>query len=201
MNVEITSEAFAEGARIPRRYTCEGEDVSPQLSWGEVPDGAKSIALIADDPDAPAGTWVHWVIYGLPPDSRGLDEGLPTSDSLPSGARQGTNDFGRAGYGGPCPPPGHGTHRYYFKLYALDIEVELEPGATKERPAPHHGQPHSGIGPAYGDLREVVARLKISRFYRLAGSGAEGRVAQGPRLMGGQEPATATSSRYSQVTA
>ena len=132
MSIEVSSPAFAEGGPIPGKYTCEGEDISPDLSWSGVPEGVRSIALIADDPDAPAGTWVHWVLYGLPADATGLDQGVPDTETLPNGAKQGSNDFNRLGYGGPCPPKGHGVHRYYFKVYALDAETSLGPGATKE---------------------------------------------------------------------
>ena len=130
MTMEITSSAFTQGNSIPAQYSCDSDDVSPKLSWSGVPEGTRSIALIMDDPDAPGGTWVHWVIYGIPPAADGLPEGVPTSDTLDGGARQGKNDFGNLGYGGPCPPRG-GPHRYFFKLYALDIELTLSPGATK----------------------------------------------------------------------
>ena len=132
MSIKMTSSAFTEGARIPTKYTCDGGDASPPLKWTGVPQDAKSIALIADDPDAPGGTWVHWVLYGLPPDTAELPEGLPKTDELPSGARHGVTDFGRNEYGGPCPPPGHGAHRYYFKVYALDTEIGLKAGSTKQ---------------------------------------------------------------------
>ena len=132
LSIEVTSSAFAEGARIPTRYTCDGEDASPPLKWTGVPQAAKSIALIADDPDAPGGTWIHWVLYGLSPDTTGLPEGLPKTNELLSGARHGGTDFGRNEYGGPCPPPGHGAHRYYFKVYALDAEIGLAAGGTKQ---------------------------------------------------------------------
>jgi Raf kinase inhibitor-like YbhB/YbcL family protein len=131
MAIRVESAAFEEGATIPTDYTCDGEDLSPPLAWGEVPEGTKSIALMCDDPDAPRGTWVHWVIFGLPAGSRGLPEGIPAERTLASGARQGTNDFRRIGYGGPCPPRGP-AHRYYFKVYALDIEPDLSPGASKQ---------------------------------------------------------------------
>ena len=107
------------------------EDVSPDLAWSGVPSDATSIALIADDPDAPGGTWVHWVTYGLAGDGTGLSEDQPAAETAPNGAKQGTNDFNKLGYGGPCPPKGHGDHRYFFKVYALDAAVDLEPGATK----------------------------------------------------------------------
>jgi Raf kinase inhibitor-like YbhB/YbcL family protein len=128
--MKLTSTAWTEGQRIPTEYTCDGDDSSPPLAWTDAPAGAKSLALICDDPDAPMGTWVHWVIYDLPLDLRGLTEGLPTKDRLPDGALQGLNDFKRVGYGGPCPPPGK-PHRYYFTLYALDVTLNLKPRATK----------------------------------------------------------------------
>ena len=130
MEIEVKSEAFEEGGMIPKKYTCDGEDVSPPLSWTGVPEGTEALALICDDPDAPVGTWVHWVIFNIPPDTTGLSENIPPERVLESGTRQGRNDFGNIGYGGPCPP--RGTHRYYFKLYALDKKVDLEPGATKD---------------------------------------------------------------------
>jgi Raf kinase inhibitor-like YbhB/YbcL family protein len=107
-----------------------GEDLSPPLHWTVPPAATKSFVIIADDPDAPVGTWVHWVIYDIPLDLRGLTEGIPANDHLPHGAMQGLNDFKRIGYGGPCPPPGK-PHRYYFKLYALDAVLNLKPRATK----------------------------------------------------------------------
>lgn len=130
MAMKITSTAFADEGMIPRRFTCDGEDVSPPLGWQGLPDGAKSLALIADDPDAPRKTWVHWVLYNLPAARGDLPEGVPPERTLAGGGRQGTNDFGRIGYGGPCPPSG--THRYFFKLYALGAQLDLLPGATKE---------------------------------------------------------------------
>jgi len=128
--MQIQSSAFNEGETIPKKHTCEGEDVSPQLSWSGVPGGAKSLAMICDDPDAPVGTWVHWVLFGIAPDATELPEGVPDGETAPGGATHGRNDFGAVGYGGPCPPPGP-AHRYYFKLYAVDNEPALEPGATK----------------------------------------------------------------------
>jgi Raf kinase inhibitor-like YbhB/YbcL family protein len=130
MTIELTSPAFRDGEAIPRRYTADGEDVSPPLRWGEPPAGTRCFALVCDDPDAPRRTWVHWVLYDLPADARGLDEAAPAEATLPSGARQGKNDFGKIGYGGPAPPPGK-PHRYSFKLYALDAPGGLSPGATK----------------------------------------------------------------------
>jgi Raf kinase inhibitor-like YbhB/YbcL family protein len=130
MAFEMTSTAFQQEGMIPSRYTCDGEDISPPLNWSTSPSGTRSFALICDDPDAPAGTWVHWVVYNMPPERRGTEEAFPKDQELPDGTRQGKNDFRRIGYGGPCPPGG--THRYYFKLYALDAMIDLEPGATKE---------------------------------------------------------------------
>ncbi|GAB4344121.1 MAG: YbhB/YbcL family Raf kinase inhibitor-like protein [Candidatus Abyssubacteria bacterium] len=127
--MNISSNAFKNGTTIPKKYTCEGEDVSPPLSWSAPPNGTKSIVLICDDPDAPVGTWVHWVLFGLSPDTTSLPEGVPAQETA-QGATQGRNDFGNLGYGGPCPPPGP-AHRYFFKLYAIDKELNLKPGATK----------------------------------------------------------------------
>jgi hypothetical protein len=129
MDIKITSTAFAEGSMIPKRYTCDGEDVSPPLAWSGVPDGTKSLALICDDPDAPMGTWIHWVLFNIPADRKELPTSVPPQKVIESGAKHGVNDFRKFGYGGPCPPGG--THRYYFKLYALDTELELEAGVTK----------------------------------------------------------------------
>jgi len=129
--MQLTSTAFAQGQPIPAKYTCDGENVSPPLKWDGVPAGARSVVLIADDPDAPSGTWVHWVLYDLPANTKELPEGLPKSQYLPGGAKHGLNDFKHLGYGGPCPPGGK-PHRYYFKLYALDGMLDLKPGATKK---------------------------------------------------------------------
>lgn len=125
----LSSSAFKEGAVIPRKYTCDGSDFSPPLNWDNVPAQAKSLALIVDDPDAPMGTWVHWVIFNIPPKTTELPENVPAKESLPDGALQGKNDFRNYGYGGPCPPGG--THRYFFRLYALDTVLELKAGCTK----------------------------------------------------------------------
>src|SRR6516165_8657122 len=130
MSIELTSKAFQPGAAIPKQYTGDGADRSPPLGWSDPPPGTKSLALICDDPDAPRGTWVHWVLFNLPAQTRELDEGVPTTETLPTGAKQGKNDFGNIGYGGPAPPKGKG-HRYFFKLYALGVAVDLAPGATK----------------------------------------------------------------------
>ena len=128
--MKLTSEAFSEGQTIPAKYTCDGADSSPPLQWSGAPPGTKSFAIICDDPDAPMGRWVHWVLYGLPASTLALPEKLPTSDTLPDGAKQGVTDFKRTGYGGPCPPPGK-PHRYVFKLYALDTEPALKSRATR----------------------------------------------------------------------
>ena len=127
----LTSPAFHDGEPIPRRYTCDGADVSPALAWSGAPAETESYALICDDPDAPGGTWVHWVLYDLPPSVTALDEGIASVDRPDSGGVSGTNDFGRLGYGGPCPP--RGTHRYYFRIYALDTILDLPPGATRRQ--------------------------------------------------------------------
>ena len=126
----IRAEAFNPGADIPRKFSCQGSDTSPALVWTDPPAGTQSIVLIVDDPDAPAGTWVHWVLYDLPPSARRLREALPPTGEVAGGGRQGANDFGKTGYGGPCPPPGK-PHRYFFKLYALDNRLNLKAGATK----------------------------------------------------------------------
>lgn len=128
-SLTITSTAFKHMQPIPPQYTCDGADVSPPLSWSAVPPAAKSIALICDDPDAPAGTWVHWVLYDLPPSVDSLPENVPKSDTIPGGGIQGRNDFRRMGWNGPCPPGG--THRYFFKLFALDTMLNLPAGKTK----------------------------------------------------------------------
>lgn len=132
MTLQLTSDAFEPGAAIPRRHTGDGEDLSPPLQWSEPPAGTKSFALICDDPDAPRGDWVHWVLYHLPAETRALPEGVPSNPTLDGGARQGRNDFGRIGYGGPAPPPGK-PHRYFFKLYALSAELNLPAGAAKKQ--------------------------------------------------------------------
>ena len=128
-NIKLMSPGFAEGQMIPVANTCDGHDKSPWLQWAAIPDKTRSLALIVDDPDAPSGTFVHWVLYSIPPDRHELTEGMPDDEVLPNGAVQGINDFGQIGYDGPCPPSG--THRYYFTLYALDTDLDLPPGQTK----------------------------------------------------------------------
>jgi Raf kinase inhibitor-like YbhB/YbcL family protein len=131
MAFSLTSPAFDHGEAIPAKFTCVGQDISPQLGWQNPPEGTRSFALICDDPDAPGGTWVHWVVWAIPATAMGLGEGIPPDPVLDDATKQGTTDFGRIGYGGPCPPPGK-PHRYFFKLYALDNLTEIEPGATKQ---------------------------------------------------------------------
>jgi Raf kinase inhibitor-like YbhB/YbcL family protein len=131
--MQLTSTAFREGETIPTKHTDDGEDVSPPLRWDGDPQGTNSFALICDDPDAPRSTpWVHWVVYNLPADARELPEATPKHESFSTGLRQGKNDFGDIGYGGPAPPRGK-PHRYFFKLYALDAKLELPTGATKQQ--------------------------------------------------------------------
>ncbi len=131
MNIQITSTAFSEGEPIPAKYTCQGSDISPPLKWTNAPANTKSLALIMDDPDAPMGTWVHWVLYDLPANTVELPEDVAKTQFIAGNAKQGLNTWPRLGYGGPCPPPGK-SHRYFFKLYALDVMLDLKPGATKK---------------------------------------------------------------------
>jgi len=131
-NISISAEGFSDGTTITDVYTCKGKDISPSLSWKGIPAGTKSIALIMDDPDAPGGTFVHWVLYNVPAQTQKLPEGIPHDKILADGSMQGMTDFGRPGYGGPCPPPGK-PHRYYFKVYALDSRIDLAPGASKKQ--------------------------------------------------------------------
>ena len=157
MTLTLTTPAFAAGGAIPRRHTCDGEDISPELRWTDPPAGTAAFALVANDPDAPVGDWVHWVIYDLPGSLRALPEGLARDATLaePKGARQGVNDFGRAGWGGPCPPPGK-PHRYFFRLFALDAPTGQPPGARRadvERAIEGH----------------VLARAEIHGSYARAG--------------------------------
>ena len=126
--MELTSDAFTPEGAIPSTDTCDGADRSPALAWTAPPAGTKSFALIMDDPDAPRGRWIHWTIYRLPPSTRRMPEAFPLDAELPDGTRQGRTDFGRTGYGGPCPPSG--VHHYRFMLYALDVRLSLAPGAT-----------------------------------------------------------------------
>jgi Raf kinase inhibitor-like YbhB/YbcL family protein len=128
--LDLSSPSFQNGGPIPRVHSCDGSDRSPALVWSGVPEGTKSLVLTCDDPDAPMGTWVHWVLFDLPPDLAGLPEGVPPSAALAGGGVQGLNSWGKSGYGGPCPPPGK-PHRYFFRLYALDVVLGLSSGATQ----------------------------------------------------------------------
>jgi Raf kinase inhibitor-like YbhB/YbcL family protein len=132
MALELKSGAFGAGEEIPKKYTGEGDDISPPLSWTDAPENTRSLALICDDPDAPVGVFVHWVMYDMPAEEKKLDEGVPREEALPNGAKQGTNDFGRLGYGGPHPPPGK-AHRYFFKLYCLDRKLDAGAGIAKAK--------------------------------------------------------------------
>lgn len=131
MNFSLSTKAFSGGGDIPAKYTCQGEDTSPALSWSEAPKHTQSFALLVVDPDAPSGDFTHWVLYDLPAATRQLPEAVPASEQLPDGSRQGVNGFRRTGYGGPCPPAGK-PHRYYFRLYALDRKLDLPPGAARD---------------------------------------------------------------------
>jgi Raf kinase inhibitor-like YbhB/YbcL family protein len=128
----LSSSAFGAGGEIPRKYTCDGSDVSPPFRWHAMPAASQAFALLADDPEAPGGTWAHWVIYDLPANTTELAEGQPKTETPGGGAKQGLNDFRKVGYGAPCPPPGP-AQRYYFKLYALDVPTALKPRATKQQ--------------------------------------------------------------------
>ena len=149
--MKLISSAFAEGQRIPRQYTCDGVNVSPPFEWSGIPKSAQTLAIIADDPDAPAGTWVHWVLYNLPAANIGMVENLPQDETLKAGGFQGKNDFEKIGYGGPCPPSG--THRYFFKIYAIDMELPLKAGATR-----------ADVEKAMAD--HVVAQAQLMGTYR-----------------------------------
>ncbi|WP_069808043.1 YbhB/YbcL family Raf kinase inhibitor-like protein [Vulcanisaeta thermophila] len=131
MSFTLISPAFKYGERIPRKYTCDGEDVSPPLQWSGTPQGTKSLVLIMEDPDAPIGLFTHWVLYNIPPTRNELPENVAKNPTVEGIGLQGINDFGRVGYGGPCPPRGHGPHRYFFRLYALDITLNLRPRASR----------------------------------------------------------------------
>lgn len=130
MGFELKSAAFVPGGDIPKKHTCDGADVSPALEWTTPPAGTKALALVCEDPDAPAGLWTHWVVWGIPSATTTLPEGVKRDGTLADGSRQGRNDFGKLGHNGPCPPPGK-PHRYYFRLYALDAVPQLDPGATR----------------------------------------------------------------------
>ena len=131
MNINVSSPAFKDGEMIPPKYTCDGMDVSPPIEWENIPDQAKSIALVCDDPDAPMGTWVHWVVFNLPADLKGLPENSSPGFILSNNAKEGINNFRKTSYGGPCPPAG--THRYFFKVYALDLILNINDSINKEK--------------------------------------------------------------------
>ncbi|MEO0255192.1 MAG: YbhB/YbcL family Raf kinase inhibitor-like protein [candidate division WOR-3 bacterium] len=126
----IKSSEFGYGEMIPVKYTCDGENISPPLEWEKIPEETKSFVLICDDPDAPMGTWDHWILFNIPKDVKKLSPGIQPLEKLENGAIHGKNSWGKLGYGGPCPP--YGTHRYFFKIYALDTILDLKPGATKK---------------------------------------------------------------------
>ena len=130
MSFAVKTTAFVGGAGIPKKYTCDGTDISPALAWNDAPAGTQSFALIADDPDAPVGTWTHWIIWNIPAETMALPESVPKVGESGDGALQGKNDFKRIGYGGPCPPPGK-PHRYFFKLYALNAKLDVKAGASR----------------------------------------------------------------------
>jgi len=131
MSIQLTSTAFTEGSMIPKQYTCDGGDVSPPLSWSGIPNGTKSLALIADDPDAPIGTFTHWVLFNIPATLNGLPEGVVKTASVADIGTHGKNNFANAFYNGPCPPKGK-AHRYFFRLYALDRKLDLKPGCSRQ---------------------------------------------------------------------
>jgi len=130
--MKVTSRAFQDGGMIPKEYTCDGANLSPQLAWADVPEKTKTIAFIAEDPDAPGKTWIHWVAFNIPASARELPDNVPAQENISGGGKQGKNDFKNVGYGGPCPPSGS-AHRYYFNLYALDAELNLDSSATKDQ--------------------------------------------------------------------
>jgi Raf kinase inhibitor-like YbhB/YbcL family protein len=132
MAFELKSSAFPQGGDIPKKHTCDGADLSPALEWTSPPGGTKAFALVCEDPDAPSGLWVHWVLWGIAPTATALAEGVKRDQTLADGSRQGRNNFGKVGHNGPCPPPGK-PHRYFYRLYALDSVPDLEPGATRQQ--------------------------------------------------------------------
>ncbi|MCS7299693.1 MAG: YbhB/YbcL family Raf kinase inhibitor-like protein [Spirochaetia bacterium] len=131
MSLKLSSSAFKHNDFIPAKYTCDGEDISPEIRIEGVPSKAKSLVLICEDPDAPMGTWDHWILYNIPPTNTIIPEGIKPLKEFPNGMKHGLNSWGRVGYGGPCPPSG--VHRYFFKVYALDILLELPHSATKSK--------------------------------------------------------------------
>ena len=149
--LRLTSSAFEDGEMIPTIYTCDGEDMSPPLSWRGAPEGTRTLVLIVDDPDAPLRTWVHWVVYNIPVDLEGFPEGMPSEPELASGVQQGQTSWSRSGYGGPCPPSG--THHYIFTLYALDTSLDLAPARTDKQAVINEIETH------------VLARATLTGLY------------------------------------
>ena len=141
MHFKLSSSSFGDGEGIPTRHTCDGADISPALQWSAAPSGTRSFALICADPDAPAGIWYHWAIFDIPPTTKGLPEHC--SPRAYEGIRQAANDFGRTGYGGPCPPRGHGRHHYRFTLYALYVDHLPVKGSARCRDVEHAAKEHS----------------------------------------------------------
>ena len=160
VNILITSDAFLEGEEIPTKYTCDGDDLSPDLRWSDIPPNTKSLALICDDPDAPSGAFTHWILFDLPPTVTELPEGVSTARRLANGAVQGQNDFNRIGYGGPCPPPNDSEHRYYFRIYALDTELQLQGGARREDVVPAMVGHVMATGHLMGTYKRKQARAR-----------------------------------------
>lgn len=131
MKLQVSSKSFSAGADIPKKYTCDGQNISPELAWENLPDGTISVAVLLEDPDAPGGTFTHWLMYDLPLGMQTVAEGVPAAGEIPGGGLQGLNDFGKVGYGGPCPPPGR-PHRYIFRVLALDKTLGLPSRASKD---------------------------------------------------------------------
>lgn len=165
MDMQLTSTAFQHGECIPREYTGDGQNVSPPLKWTEPPSGTKALALVCIDPDAPRGVFPHWVAFYLPAESRELSAGVSHDPTLPDGTIQGKNDFGQIGYRGPAPPPGK-LHRYFFKLFALDTAVRLQPGSNTRRFASLNAGSCSSRGRTDGDLRTLTSELHRNGGWR-----------------------------------
>jgi Raf kinase inhibitor-like YbhB/YbcL family protein len=150
MSMKLTSSAFKEGEAVPTRYTCDGDDISPPLAWSGAPENTRSFVVMCDDPDAPGGTWSHWAVYDIPASTTQLAEAYP-KDADTGTAKQAVNDFGRTGYGGPCPPPGHGTHHYHFRVVAVDVEnLGLDAGADFDQVAKQAAAHSLDIGQLLG---------------------------------------------------